>query len=223
MDIIAKNITTITSDDGSPAYIVRKPKLSKKPFYFFFKRIFDIIASFVAIILLAIPMLIISVIIVIDSPGGAIYKQDRLGLGGKNFTLYKFRTMINDAEKESGACWATENDIRCTKLGRFLRQTRLDELPQLFNIIKGDMSIVGPRPERAVFYDEFEKYIDGFRLRLLAIPGLTGHAQVNGGYELSPEEKVAYDLEYMESCSFKMDIKIIFKTIYVVFTRKDAR
>lgn len=224
MDLIAKNTTAVVSTDGSVAYVVRKLSgVEDKPYYAFFKRAFDICASFAAITVLAIPMLIIALLIIIDSPGGAIYKQERLGLNGAEFTLYKFRTMVANAEKETGACWAAEHDTRCTKLGRFLRSVRLDELPQLFNILKGDMSVVGPRPERKIFYEEFETYIDGFSQRLLIVPGLSGLAQINGGYDLKPEEKIAYDLEYIEKRSFWLDLKIIFKTLAVVFTSKGAR
>lgn len=224
MDIIAKNTTTVLQPDGSATYIVRKlPEITNKRLYSLFKRIFDICASLIALLVLALPMMIIALVIIIDSPGKAIYKQERLGLNSVPFTIYKFRTMIADAEKESGARWAAENDDRCTRTGKFLRASRLDELPQLFNIIKGDMSIVGPRPERAVFYDEFDSYIDGFRQRLLVLPGLTGLAQVIGGYEFSPEEKIAYDIEYIETRSFSLDFKIIFKTINVVLTHKNAR
>lgn len=224
MDIIAKNTTTVMQPDGSASYIVRKlTDVEQKPVYSFFKRAFDIVASLCAIIVLAVPMLIIALAIVIDSKGGAIYNQDRLGINGVPFTLYKFRTMVADAEKISGACWAAKNDSRCTKLGKFLRSTRLDELPQLFNILKGDMSVVGPRPERPIFYDEFDSYIDGFRQRLMIVPGLSGLAQINGGYDLAPEQKIAYDLEYIETRSFWLDIKIIFKTIAIVFSHKGAR
>ena len=224
MDIIAKNTTAVVAADGSTAYVVRKlSKVKDKPVYNFFKRAFDICASLAAIIVLAIPMLIIALLIIIDSPGGAIYKQERLGLNGSRFTLYKFRTMVADAEKETGACWAAENDARCTKLGKFLRSVRLDELPQLFNIFKGDMSVVGPRPEREIFYEQFATYIDGFDQRLLIVPGLSGLAQINGGYDLQPEEKIAYDLEYIETRSLWLDIKIIFKTLAVVFTSRGAR
>lgn len=224
MDIIAKNTSVITSADGSTTYVVRKlSDVEDKPVYSFFKRAFDMVASFFALIVLAIPMLIIALIIVFDSKGGAFYKQERLGLNGVKFTLYKFRTMRADAEKDSGAIWAAENDERCTKVGRILRASRLDELPQLINILKGDMSIVGPRPEREVFYEEFETYIDGFSQRLRVVPGLTGLAQISGGYDLVPEEKIAYDLEYIETRSALLDLKIIFKTVAIVFNHKGAR
>ena len=141
---------------------------------------------------------------------------------GKEFMMYKFRTMSVDAEKD-GPQWADNNDSRCTRIGLFLRKVRLDELPQIINIIKGDMSIVGPRPERQYFYDEFEKYIHGFSYRTLVTPGLTGWAQVNGGYDLKPEEKIVYDMEYIKNRSFLLDMKCIFLTIKVVFTQEGSR
>ena len=208
--------------NGKKSYKVRQIAIQKRVAYDFFKRAFDMTASTIASILVLIPSLIIAVLVVIDSPGPAIFKQERLGKNGKPFILYKFRTMRLDAE-HNGARWAKKNDERCTRVGRILRVMRLDELPQLVNIIKGDMSIVGPRPERACFYEEFETYIEGFSQRLLVTPGLTGLAQVNGGYDLKPEEKIIYDLEYIETCSLWLDLKIIFKTILVVFGRKGAR
>ena len=130
--------------------------------------------------------------------------------------------MVVDAEK-NGPQWAEKDDDRCTKVGRFLRATRLDELVQLFNILKGDMSFVGPRPERECFYNKFEQYIPGFSQRLYVVPGLTGVAQINGGYDLEPQEKVIWDLKYIKSRSFLLDLKVIFKTVCVVFTHNGAR
>ena len=118
---------------------------------------------------------------------------------------------------------ADEQDPRCTHFGQILRRTRLDELPQFYNILRGDMSFVGPRPERAYFYGEFEKYIPGFSNRLMVVPGLTGHAQVNGGYSLKPEEKIIYDMEYIEKRSIWMDLACIGKTIRVVLCGAGAR
>ncbi len=167
-------------------------------------------------------MIIISILIKIDSPGPAIFSQERLGLNGKPFTIYKFRTMILDAEA-NGPKWADKNDERCTRFGKFLRHSRLDELPQIINIFLGDMSFVGPRPERKYFYDQFEEYINGFHYRLSVKPGLTGLAQVNGGYELKPEEKILYDLEYINHMSLLLDFKCMIKTIKLVFTHEGAR
>lgn len=190
--------------------------------YLFGKRAFDVIASLLAGIVLCIPMAIIALIIRLDSPGPAIFKQERLGKDGKPFVMYKFRSMGLNAEV-NGPVWADKDDTRCTRVGRILRNARLDELPQLWNIFVGDMSIVGPRPERACFYDQFETYIPGFRDRLQVRPGLTGLAQINGGYDLGPEEKIIYDMEYIRSRSWLMDLKCIVKTVRLVFTQEGAR
>lgn len=197
-------------------------KLDPKPVYSFIKRFFDIVLSLIGLIIAFIPMMIIGIAVKIDSKGPAIYKQKRLGKNGKPFTLCKFRSMYIDAEK-NGLQWAEVNDPRVTRVGRFLRDTHLDELPQLFNILAGQMSFIGPRPERAEFYEVFEQYIDGFSQRLLVKPGLSGLAQVNGGYSIGPEEKIVHDIEYIKKRSLKLDIKIFFKTIVVVFKRQDVR
>lgn len=207
---------------AQPVFHVATPILREKTLYRAFKRVFDIVLSFLSLAVLLVPMLIIAIIIAIDSPGAPIFKQERLGLNGKPFTIYKFRSMYTDAERD-GPRWADLEDKRCTCFGAFIRKARLDELPQLWNILKGDMSFVGPRPERACFYDEFEKYIVGFSNRLAVIPGLTGYAQVNGGYELKPEEKIIYDMEYIENRSVKMDLICILKTFAVVFSGNGAR
>jgi len=186
------------------------------------KRIFDIVLSVIGLIIIFPFALILSIIICIDSKGGPLYIQDRLGRDGKTFHLIKFRTMVSDAESE-GAKWAEENDPRCTKIGRILRKCRIDEVPQLLNILSGDMSFVGPRPEREIFYDQFETYIHGFRNRLSVIPGLTGLAQTSGGYDLTPEEKIVYDMEYIKTRSFWLDIKLMFRTVKLVFTHEGAR
>lgn len=201
---------------------IAAPVPQRKKSYLILKRIFDVVCSFLALLILAIPMLVIALIVVLDSPGAPIFRQERLGLNGKPFMIYKFRSMRLDAE-ENGPQWADERDPRCTRFGQFLRRTRLDELPQLYNILRGDMSFVGPRPERAYFYKKFETYIPGFSNRLMVIPGLTGYAQVNGGYSLKPEEKIVYDMEYIENRSIWMDLKCIIKTIYVVLGGDGAR
>ena len=203
-------------------YDVTEPVVCGNAVFFAVKRIMDVILSFVSGLALALPMVIIAILIKLDSPGPAIFRQERLGKDGKPFTIHKFRTMYLDAEAD-GPQWAKRNDCRCTPLGRFLRHTRLDELPQLWNILKGDMSIVGPRPERACFYSEFETYIHGFCYRLLVKPGLTGLAQVNGGYDLKPEEKIMFDMEYIQKQSIELDLKCILQTIHLVFTHEGAR
>lgn len=191
--------------------------------YNFIKRTMDVILCLIASVI-GIPIVLITCIaVVIESKGSPLYKQERLGKNGQSFTLYKIRSMRNDAEKYSGPKWADKNDTRVTKIGSFIRKTRIDEIPQLYNIIKGDMSIVGPRPERPIFTYQFNQEIPGFINRLAVKPGLTGLAQVNGGYENSPKEKLKWDLKYIEERNMWMDIKIIFKTVLIVFNGNGAR
>lgn len=194
----------------------------KKPVYLLLKRSADVLFSLMLGILLFLPMLVIALWVRLDSKGPALFKQERVGKNGKSFVMLKFRSMGLDAEKD-GPQWAQKEDDRVTKAGRILRATRLDELPQLWNIFVGHMSFVGPRPERECFYEEFETYIHGYRNRLVVRPGLTGWAQVNGGYDLAPEEKIVYDMEYIEKRSVGMDWRCIFRTIRLVFTHEGAR
>ena len=203
-------------------YVVEDVWPAKQPGYLFTKRLFDILFSAFLLLGLLIPMLLIIVAIKWDADGPAIYRQERLGKNGRPFVMYKFRTMTLDAE-ENGPQWAEVDDCRCTRLGRFLRHCRLDELPQLWNILTGDMSFVGPRPERAYFYDKFEETIHGFRNRLRVTPGLTGLAQVNGGYDLPPKEKVILDMEYIRTRSVYTDLFCLLKTVKLVFTHEGAR
>lgn len=197
--------------------------IAKKPFYSFVKRTFDIFASAFGLLICALPMLIIAIAIKCSSKGPVFYSQERLGLKGKRFMLVKFRTMVADAEK-AGAQWSQgDNDSRITKVGSILRKTRLDELPQLWACLKGDLSLVGPRPEREVFYNKFEEHVHGFSERLKVRPGLTGLAQVSGGYDLRPEEKVIHDVEYIKNRSLRLELKILFKTVKVVFTHDGAK
>ena len=198
-------------------YIIVRIEPAYSASYLFVKRCIDIAASLVAGVVFAVPMLLIALAIRIDSRGPAIFKQERLGQHGKPFIMYKFRTMYMDAEKY-GPQWADRIDWRCTRVGRFLRKTRLDELPQLWNILRGEMSIVGPRPERAYFYEQFETYIHGFHNRLVVKPGLTGWAQINGGYDLKPEEKILFDMEYIENQSLALDLECILKTVKLIST-----
>lgn len=186
------------------------------------KRVFDMVSCGAALVILAVPMALIALGVKAGSPGPAIYAQRRVGKDGRAFELYKFRSMYTDAEMR-GARWAEEGDPRVTPFGRFLRTTRLDELPQFFNVVKGDMSLIGPRPERPVFHDEFCRRIDGWDQRLAVRPGITGLAQVEGGYELLPKEKALYDLEYIETRSIALDLRIIFKTLSTMLTGKGAR
>jgi sugar transferase (PEP-CTERM system associated) len=183
------------------------------------KRLMDVTISSAILILTAPLMLLTFIAIRLDSPGNAIYKQVRTGRDGRDFVIYKFRSMRNDAEK-NGAQWAKQNDARITRIGNFLRKTRIDELPQLFNILQGSMSFVGPRPERPEFNTSLEKELSFYNLRHMVQPGLTGWAQVSYPYGASLEdakEKLQYDLYYIKNYTLWLDISIVLKTITVVF------
>ena len=175
------------------------------------------------LLIIAVPICILACIaIYVELRVNPIYTQKRVGLNGRVFKIYKLRSMYIDAEKD-GPKWASENDERITKVGRIIRKTRIDELPQLVNILKRDMSFIGPRPERPELIKEFIKYIPDFNDRLLVKPGITGWAQVNGGYSLTPKEKLEFDKYYIKNRGFKLDLLILIKTIIVIFTRHGAR
>ena len=175
------------------------------------------------LLIIAVPICILACIaIYAELRVNPIYTQKRVGLNGRVFKIYKLRSMYIDAEKD-GPKWASENDERITKVGRIIRKTRIDELPQLVNILKRDMSFIGPRPERPEFIKEFIKYIPDFNDRLLVKPGITGWAQVNGVYSLNPKEKLEFDKYYIKNRGFKLDLFILIKTIIVIFTRHGAR
>ncbi|MRX73671.1 exopolysaccharide biosynthesis polyprenyl glycosylphosphotransferase [Bacillus lacus] len=194
----------------------------KSVYNLYLKRILDLSLALIGLVL-AIPVVLITMLLIrLESPGSPLFLQERVGLKGHTFNVMKLRSMRFDAEK-NGAQWAEKNDPRVTRIGAFIRKTRIDELPQLINVLKGDMSMIGPRPERAVFAEEFEKDIPGFSQRLNVKPGLTGWAQVNGGYDITPKEKLELDLYYISKMSFLLDVKILFKTIRVVFTGEGAR
>ena len=186
------------------------------------KRIIGLLISIPSLLLIIPICLIACIFIVIESSGNPIYIQERLGLNGQSFSIYKLRSLYQDAEK-NGHKWASKNDTRITKVGRFIRKTRIDELPQIINVIKGEMSIIGPRPERPEFINEFLKDIPNFNERLAVRPGITGWAQVNGGYELTPKDKLVYDLFYINHESIKLDFLILLKTIKVMVTGNGSR
>lgn len=187
------------------------------------KRIMDLVVSLIVLVV-TFPILgIIALLIKSGSKGPIIYKQRRVGKGGKPFTMYKFRTMYIDAESETGPTWATENDPRITKIGYWLRKLRLDEIPQLANVLRGSMSLVGPRPERPHFVDQFKIQIPLYTRRLRVRPGITGWAQVKWKYDSSLDdvkEKTKYDLFYVENISLKMDMKILIITIITMLKGK---
>lgn len=186
------------------------------------KRLMDIISAAIGLIVLIPVMGIIALLIKLDSPGPIIYAQIRSGLRGQTFKLYKFRTMIKDAEKYTGPILSSEGDPRITRVGKILRKTRLDEIPQLWNILRGDMSLVGPRPERPVFVEEYSKDLPEFKYRQQINSGLTGLAQVEGCYSTDPANKLTYDLIYAQNRSVVMDMVIILKTIKVMFLKGKA-
>nr|WP_294399249.1 sugar transferase [uncultured Senegalimassilia sp.] len=215
-DVLAKLLP------GDDVVELSEPVVGGSIAYRFVKRAFDVVSCGCALIILAIPMGIIALKIKSESPGPVIYAQRRVGKGGKIFNVYKFRSMYTDAEAR-GAQWARGDDPRVTPFGKVMRKTRMDEIPQFWNVFKGDMSLIGPRPERPAFCAEFEKRIHGWHYRTMVTPGLSGLAQVTGGYDLLPKEKVVLDLEYIEHQSIAMDAKIILKTLGVVSTGEGAR
>ncbi len=188
----------------------------------FVKRTFDIFASGLALIVFSPLIGIVALAIHLQDGGPAIYKQERVTKNGRIFTLYKFRSMVVDAEKKTGAVLMTSDDNRLTKVGKFVRKTRLDELPQLWNIFKGDMSIVGPRPERPVFVEQFLKETPEYRYRLNVRAGLSGYAQVMGTYNTRYQDKLRWDLMYISKFSFMLDIWLIIKTLLAVFDKDSA-
>ncbi len=185
------------------------------------QRVVDVLLSLSGILILSPLLLMLTALIRLESKGGAIYKQKRVGLNGRIFTLYKFRSMVADAEQD-GPVWAQHNDPRVTRLGRFLRTSRLDELPQLLNILKGEMSLIGPRPERPEFVAQLRERIPHYDFRHMVTPGLTGWAQVMYSYTSSVDEaarKLEYDLYYIKNHSIQLDFAILIKTVISVLRR----
>ncbi|WP_350608199.1 exopolysaccharide biosynthesis polyprenyl glycosylphosphotransferase [Pseudoalteromonas sp. MER144-MNA-CIBAN-0113] len=182
------------------------------------KRLLDLTSAFLLLIVTLPLALIAAVLIKLESPGPVLYKQKRTGQYNKEFEVYKFRSMLIDAEK-NGAQWASENDTRITKVGKFIRKTRIDEIPQLINVLNGDMSIVGPRPEREVFIQVLEQEIPYYRFRHAVKPGVTGLAQVSYPYGASVEDAIwkhKYDIHYIKHHSSKLDVKILLLTVKTV-------
>jgi exopolysaccharide biosynthesis polyprenyl glycosylphosphotransferase len=187
--------------------------------YLWHKRVLDIVCASAMILITAPLLLFIAIAIKLDSPGPSIFSQERVGLRGSKFTLYKFRSMKVDAEARSGPAWSSEGDNRATRLGKVLRKFRLDEIPQAFNVLRGDMSLAGPRPERPYFVDMLNQRVPNYGLRHYAKPGITGWAQVLYPYGATVEdaiEKLQYDLYYIKHMSFRQDLLILLKTISVV-------
>lgn len=218
-EIAMINARTVQMDD-IPVFEIDNFHLSMENMIF--KRFFDIVFSTIGLITTLPIMFIITIVIKLYDRGPVLFKQTRITQGNRSFDLYKFRTMVVNAEAKTGPVLATEKDPRITPLGRILRATRLDELPQLFNVFKGEMSVVGPRPERQHFIDKFTKDIPHFKYRVVVKAGVTGLAQVLGKYTTSPGDKIRFDLLYIRNYSFLLDLKIIIKTIKVVFTKESS-
>lgn len=191
-----------------------------------FKRVVDLTSGIVGLVIAAPIMLLVTIAVLMDSKGPVIYRQTRVGLRGKCFQLMKFRSMRVDAEEGTGAQWATANDPRVTRVGRFLRKYRLDELPQLINVVRGEMSLVGPRPERPEFVGKLREQISYYDERHSVRPGLTGWAQVQYEYGSSVEDasrKLEYDLFYLKNMSMLFDCAIILDTVRIVGTGHGGR
>ena len=187
----------------------------------FFKRLFDFILAFLGIIILSIPMLIIAIAIKCDSKGPVIFKQERVGKKGKVFKIYKFRSMCVGAEQTGSGVYSGKGDSRVTKVGKILRATSLDELPQFFNLLKGDMSLVGPRPPLTYHPWTWDEYTDEQKRMFDVRPGITGWAQVNGRKEVEWNKRIKLNVWYVDHVSLWLDIKILFKTVAKVFLNSD--
>lgn len=187
------------------------------------KRIVDIFGSLVAIVIFSPVMLFSAIAIKAQDKGKVIFKQTRVGLHNKEFEMYKFRTMRMQTEADEAKGWTVKDDERVTKIGKFLRRTSMDEIPQFFNILKGDMSLVGPRPERPQWVEKFREEIPRYMIKHQVRPGLTGWAQVNGYRgDTSIRKRIDYDIYYIENWSMGFDIKILFLTIFKGFINKNA-
>ena len=187
------------------------------------KRVLDILVSLLILVITSPILVITSVAIILDSKGPVFFKQERMGQNGKIFNILKFRSMINDAEKYTGPVWSQKDDPRVTRVGKIVRKIRIDEIPQMYNVLKGEMSLVGPRPERPFFVDKLSKEIPYYKRRLKVRPGITGWAQVKHKYDETIEDvkvKLRYDLFYIENMSIRMDFKILLRTVFVVLFGK---
>lgn len=209
---------TFTQIDDSPLLNVHEFGLS--PLNEMLKRILDVFLCCISFVIFFVPGIIIYIIL--KTGGSALYSQERVTRGGKIFRIYKFRTMIENAEALSGPVLANEKDKRITRFGAFMRSTRLDEIPQLYNILKGEMSIVGPRPERPFFVEQFKKEIPEYDLRHRTKAGLTGLAQIQGKYNTSVRDKLKYDLLYINGYSFTLDIKLIIQTLNILLRKSST-
>jgi sugar transferase (PEP-CTERM system associated) len=213
-------------DNLSPSFIIFNEGFRKGKFLLALRRVVDVIVAAAALIVLLPFFCLVAILIILDSPGLPIYSQTRVGKNGKRFRIHKFRTMVKDAEQNGDVIWATKNDSRVTKFGRVLRRSRIDELPQLFNVLKGELDFVGPRPERPEFVEKLEYVIPYYSLRHTVKPGITGWAQVMSNYASTIEEskeKLQYDLFYIKHMSVRLDLLILFHSVKIVLLGRGAR
>ncbi len=209
----------IPLENLNPSWIIFSDGFQQSQLQTVLKRQLDLLLGVVGLLLSAPLALVITLLIRLDSKGPILYRQERVGQHGEPFTILKFRTMVANAEEDTGPVWAQKNDARVTRIGRFLRQSRLDEIPQIINVLKGEMSFVGPRPERPVFVEELAREIPFYKQRHYVKPGITGWAQVRYTYAATVEdnrEKLMYDLYYIKHMSLRLDLRILFETIRVV-------
>ncbi|MCX6595916.1 MAG: sugar transferase [Acidobacteria bacterium] len=216
----------VSTRELRPSELIFSAELGPRPSSVQFQLVYSFLAGLIILILAAPIMVLVAILVKLTSPGPVFYKQTRMGVDDVPFTVMKFRSMRTDAEAKTGAVWATRNDPRVTPLGKWLRKLRLDELPQLFNVLKGDMSMVGPRPERPEFTRLLEEKIPFYRQRTCVKPGLTGWAQINHKYGDTIEDTIAkleYDLYYIKNLSFALDMYIIFSTVKIVVLGRGAQ
>jgi exopolysaccharide biosynthesis polyprenyl glycosylphosphotransferase len=213
-------------DTISPSWLIFSEGFNLNPTFRFLRRLVSFVISLVSLILILPLLPLISILIKLTSPGPILYRQKRVGRNGIPFYCLKFRTMRTDAEASSGAQWAGDDDPRITSVGRWLRQIRLDEIPQLWNVLRGDMGFVGPRPERPEFVEWLNREIPYYNLRHIIRPGITGWAQVRFQYGASLEdskEKLRYDLYYIKHLSVSFDVMIVMETLKIILLGRGAR
>jgi len=216
----------ILVDKLRPSWLIFSAGFEQARLQLAFKRVYELVTAAAVLIILLPVIVAVAVAVKLDSRGPVFFKQERVGQNGEIFTVYKFRSMREDAEEQTGPVWAAGDDDRVTRVGRFLRKTRLDEVPQLFNVVRGHMSFVGPRPERPFFVEQLSKEIPYYVKRHAVKPGITGWAQVRYSYGASVEdakEKLQYDLYYVKNLSLLLDLEVIIDTFKVVVLGKGAR
>lgn len=207
---------------GLPVINIRNVPLTNF-FNSFIKRAVDIVGALFAILIFSPIMLLTAILVKVTSEGPILYSQERVGLHNRKFKMYKFRSMEVQTPREEQGCWTVKNDPRVTPIGRIIRSTSIDELPQLFNVLMGDMSLVGPRPERPFFVEKFQEEIPRYMVKHQVRPGITGWAQINGlRGDTSIKKRIEYDLYYIENWTLAFDIKILFLTIFTGFVNKNA-